>query len=257
MTHEISQFDLKHQPLSSGMRPNKNIWTDIGEAQVAYTMSGRAKVRITRKRDRVRRALLLAGVVVSAALAAIQQGWISIQQAELQQSAVTKFGWSIAEPIKSLAAQPASAFHLDAAPAARGKPAMPPQPEIRNVSVAQKGALPQQPIKAPEAVAAKPVVSQYLPANKPQAASTTATHTVAETTAATTAAVPPAYKAPAATSSVPNIPPITKAAPSGQEAASSSTADIPSTIETPPSRLIMTSRSAAVVPRILEPLPVQ
>lgn len=218
MTHEIGQFDgLKLQPLPSGGQSKRSAWTDIGEARVTHTIFGGAKVRITRKRDKVRRALLLAVVSASAALAAIQQGWISIQQAELQQTA-TKLGWSFAEPIKSLAIPPVSASLLDVAPAAKSKMTMPPQPETRNTS-AQKSTPPQQPIKAPETVAVKPATHQHLSAPRPQMAVSTATISPAATTATPSVHKPLAASSPAAnTSSIAKLPPSSMAATSGSEA---------------------------------------
>lgn len=232
MTQEIAQLDeLKLKPLSSGMRPKKCIQTDIGEVQVTRTIFGRAKVRIVRKIDRVRRSWLLTVMAVFTVLAATHQGWTSIQQARVQQSAVTKVGWSFAEPIKSLAAPPVSAALLDAVPETKNKPAARLQRETRNTFVAQKNTNTQQPIEAPEPVAVKPAVPQPLPEPKPQAvASTAAVRPVAATTpvpatipaAATTpvasittataaTTVPPAYKPLAASGTTTVTPSTTKA----------------------------------------------
>lgn len=263
MTHEIGQFnDLKLQPLSSGRQSKKNTWTDIGEAQITHTIFGKARVRITRKNDRVRRSLLFAVMTISAALAAIQQGWISIQQTELQQSAVTKLGWSFAEPIRSLAVPPVSASLMDATSAAKGKPVALPQPETRNAPIAQKSAPPQQPIKTPETVAAKLATPQPLSVSRPQAAApataarpVVATIPVAVTTPAATATTLPAYKPLAANSPAADTPPVAKI--SGQEIASGSTVDTPSVAKPPLSSLAATSSQATVAPQALEPLPSQ
>jgi hypothetical protein len=62
---------------------------EIGEAQIVHTIFGKAKVRIIRKHDKMRRTLWWAGVAGAAAIAAVvwQQGWFAPQQAESLQSA--------------------------------------------------------------------------------------------------------------------------------------------------------------------------
>ncbi len=84
MKQENSQLDIPdRQLLASSAQPS--VWTEIGEAQVTHTIFGRAKVRIIRKHDNVRRAMWLTAVVVIIAVAA-WQGWVAYQPSEPQQS---------------------------------------------------------------------------------------------------------------------------------------------------------------------------
>ena len=52
MQYDMGRFE---QPLVDETQPNAYEWTDIGEAEVAHSIFGRAKVRVYRKRDEVRR----------------------------------------------------------------------------------------------------------------------------------------------------------------------------------------------------------
>ena len=56
------------------------ILTDIGEAKITRSVFGRAKVRVIRKKDKKRRAWLLAALAVMAIATAAWQGWIAFQQ---------------------------------------------------------------------------------------------------------------------------------------------------------------------------------
>lgn len=246
MTQEIGQFDdLKHQLLITDTQPRKNTWTDIGEAQVTHTIFGRARVRIVRKGDYIRRTLLLAALAVLVAMAAIWQGWIATRQTEPQQSAVIEPALSGAAPLDAPATQSAPAPLRDIAPVVQNKPAMPLPAEIKNTATVQKSASPQLPIKAPEPVAAKPAIAQPLPTLKPQAA-----------TAATTA-VPPLHKPFAASSMATDAPAVTETARSEPPAASSPAADESTATETAPSGTPSASSPAAVATPVREPIPPQ
>jgi hypothetical protein len=63
------------------------VWTEIGEAEITYTMFGNAKVRIIRKQDKVRRTLWLTAIGGMVLAAMAWQVWFSAQQAEPKQSA--------------------------------------------------------------------------------------------------------------------------------------------------------------------------
>ncbi len=54
MSHEINQLDIPDRQLQASTAQSKaSTWTDIGEAQITYTIFGKAKVRIIRKHDNV------------------------------------------------------------------------------------------------------------------------------------------------------------------------------------------------------------
>ncbi|MBU1214832.1 MAG: hypothetical protein KKA63_06290 [Gammaproteobacteria bacterium] len=53
------QYDMERleQPLVDETQSKAHVWTDIGEAEVEYSIFGKAKVRVYRKRDEVRGAI--------------------------------------------------------------------------------------------------------------------------------------------------------------------------------------------------------
>jgi hypothetical protein len=61
-------------------------WTEIGQAEVVHTIFGKAKVRVIRKHDKMRRALYLLAIGVAFAIA--WEGWVLYQHVETQQEAV-------------------------------------------------------------------------------------------------------------------------------------------------------------------------
>lgn len=64
MSYKVRQLDFEDRPLLS--RQNESVWTDIGQAEVTYSLFGKAKVRIVRKHDRLRRNVLLSLAIVGA-----------------------------------------------------------------------------------------------------------------------------------------------------------------------------------------------
>lgn len=87
MSHEIGQLDIPDPRLrTSSASSRAGLWTEIGEAQVTHTLFGRAKVRIIRKHDKLRRALWLTAAVAVLAVTAWQT-WLATQQAAAPQSA--------------------------------------------------------------------------------------------------------------------------------------------------------------------------
>lgn len=90
MNQQNSEFEISGIQLrESKTQPRVSMSREIGEAQIVHTIFGKAKVRIIRKHDKMRRALWWAGVAGAAAIAAVawQQGWFAPQQTEPQQSA--------------------------------------------------------------------------------------------------------------------------------------------------------------------------
>lgn len=88
MSHEISKLDISDRQLQASAAQSKaGNWTDIGEAEITHTVFGRAKVRIIRKHDTARRALLLTATAAMVLAALVWQVWLTFQQAEPQRSA--------------------------------------------------------------------------------------------------------------------------------------------------------------------------
>jgi hypothetical protein len=54
MQYDMARFD---QPLVDETQPKAHVWTDIGDAEVEYSIFGNAKVRVYRQKDEVRGAL--------------------------------------------------------------------------------------------------------------------------------------------------------------------------------------------------------
>lgn len=67
MQYDMERFE---QPLVDETQPKAQVWTDIGDAEVEHSIFGKARVRVYRKRDEVRKALgwtlLCMGLVVGA-----------------------------------------------------------------------------------------------------------------------------------------------------------------------------------------------
>lgn len=83
MVNETSQYDIPDRLLrASSASPRADKRKDIGEAKIIYTISGRAKVRVIRERDRKVRAWLLAVLAVTALAAGSLEGWIAWQQSK-------------------------------------------------------------------------------------------------------------------------------------------------------------------------------
>lgn len=68
MQYDMGRFD---QPLVDETQPKAHAWTDIGEAEVEYSVFGNAKVRVYRKRDEVRGALSWMLATVSLVVGAV------------------------------------------------------------------------------------------------------------------------------------------------------------------------------------------
>lgn len=126
MSHENSQLDIAGRQLLTPASPS--VWTEIGEAEITHNIFGRAKVRIIRKHDNVRRALWLAAVVVIAAIA--WQGWIAFHPVDSTQSAdsLPHAGMDEREMARPFQPEPAPVV----TPPMESVPAAPVQPETIN-----------------------------------------------------------------------------------------------------------------------------
>ncbi len=81
MGHEISQFEIPNrQLLAAKTQPRSSAWTGIGEAKVTNSIFGKARVRVIRKQDKVRRTFFLAVLAVAVLVTAAWQGWNAWQQ---------------------------------------------------------------------------------------------------------------------------------------------------------------------------------
>jgi hypothetical protein len=174
MSHEINQLDIPDRQLQASTSQSKaSTWTDIGEAQITYTIFGKAKVRIIRKHDNARRTFLLTGTAVMVLAALAWQVWFTSQQTEPQQSA---------DPASTL-----SASELESAPSPT---------ELNQHSVPQQ----LTDLNGTGQLSEKPVTARPLIASKPQTAphaandSTSTNQTGMQQPVASTVATPPATR---------------------------------------------------------------
>jgi hypothetical protein len=162
MGREISQYDISdRQLLADKAQPKAGVWTDIGEAEITYTMFGRARVRLIREHDKISRGRWLTALVVTALVAAAWLGWVASQPTEPLPSAVLP--------------TPLSAAVQAAAPASQVESIL---PEATTAGSAP-GAL--QPLSGQKA--AEPTAAQPLIAIKPQTAPLATSDTAAKTQA--------------------------------------------------------------------------
>jgi hypothetical protein len=115
MSREINHAGTSDDRLPAGSADSRGCWTDIGEAQVTHTIFGRAKVRIIRRQDKVRRTLWLTATAAMALTVLAWQIWLP-SQAEPPHSA---------DPAAAL---DAGGMEAMSSPAEVGRPAIPQQP---------------------------------------------------------------------------------------------------------------------------------
>jgi hypothetical protein len=171
MSHEIGQLDIPDRRLwTTSAKPRTNVWTEIGEAQITHTIFGRAKVRIIRKHDNIRRALWLVTMAVATLLAAAAwQGRVANQQIEPLQSADPVL------PLISTVQESAPATQPEAIPmpapalSVKSEPVTPAPSAIDKPAISRQIA-PQQPqvLNGTGQMSAKPVPDKPLLASKPQ-----------------------------------------------------------------------------------------
>jgi hypothetical protein len=166
MWHEISQYDIPdRQLLATKAQSNMGRRKDLGEAKITHTIFGKARVRIIREQDKIRRARLLMALAVVALAAASWQGWIVMNR-------------TAPPPLSTRIQVSAPAFQPEYLPAAVApssvvnKPGMASQTGTITRTTDQKSATPQvRGLKVSEQIVAKPVASEPLVAGKPQTAS--------------------------------------------------------------------------------------
>jgi hypothetical protein len=174
MIHEISQLDIPDRQLLNNVRPN--VWTEIGEATITHTIFGRAKVRIVRKNDNVRRVLWLIAFVAVAIALAVWQGWFAPQESDQQPSADSLSSESVKEQVSAPALQNDNNAVPAAPLAVTTEPATQSPTEIdKPVIVHKREPQPTQGLTGAEHRAAKPVTSLPQPGmdqQKPMTAQT-------------------------------------------------------------------------------------
>lgn len=180
MTYEISQLDIPdRQLLPTAARSRTTLSTEIGEAIVTHTIFGRAKVRIIRKHDKMRRTLWLLALLGVAAATAAWQGWMTAQQADPLQTAEPPpaFGTTVQESVP--APQPEYLAQPAAMPPAESKQVALPQVATGDAPISRKPAQPgatgmppgnpadtqppSKPVQTKPAIVAKPRVLQPVP----------------------------------------------------------------------------------------------
>jgi hypothetical protein len=79
MSHNSGQLDISERlTMASNSQPKASEWTEIGQVEVIHTIFGKAKVRIIRKHDKMRRLIFLVASV--AVVIVLWEGWILFQR---------------------------------------------------------------------------------------------------------------------------------------------------------------------------------
>lgn len=162
MTHDVNQLDIPDRELLAGS-PRPSVWTEIGEAKIAYTIFGRAKVRIIRKHDNTRRILWLTGIVTIVAAAAVWQGLLTRHPDEPVQSEDLPTSARAKEKVSPPAFQSENIASPAIPPAARKEPDTQAQAEFDNAIVTKSGSEPVKDLQKNAPQTAKPVVAQPKP----------------------------------------------------------------------------------------------
>lgn len=189
MSHEIDQLDIPDRQLRvTSPQPRVSLSREIGEAVITHTIFGKARVRIIRKHDKLRRVLWWTVMLALAAVA--WQVWLALQaplpSAEPLSAAST-------ETQTSAPTFPVENILPPSAPLAMSsKTAAPPQTEIIKPALINKqsaphaaqvlGGIGQTPAK-PAVTQAQPIAPQPLGAIKPQAALLAASNSAAKSPA--------------------------------------------------------------------------
>jgi hypothetical protein len=170
MNHEFEQTEISAIQLrESKTQPKVSLSREIGVAEITHTIFGKAKVRIIRKHDKIRRKLMLAALLVAALAIAAWQSWLVSQQTEPLPGADPALALSAGAQEAAPASQSENIASLAIPPSAKIEPGTPPQAEINNPAINQKSALqPSSGLKGDEQMAAKPVEPRPLKATKSQ-----------------------------------------------------------------------------------------
>lgn len=162
MNHEFEQTEISAIQLrESKTQPKVSLSREIGVAEITHTIFGKAKVRIIRKHDKIRRKLMLTALLVAALAIAAWQSWLVSQQTEPLPGADPALALSAGAQEAAPASQPEHIVSLAIPPSAKSEPGTPSQAEINNPAINQKSApQPSSGLKGDEQIAAKPVESR-------------------------------------------------------------------------------------------------
>ena len=84
MGQDTGQIDISdRQLLTSSSQAKASEWTDIGQAEVFHTIFGKAKVRIVRKNDKMRRVLYWLAIIAIVSIAG--EAWFLFQRPGIDQ----------------------------------------------------------------------------------------------------------------------------------------------------------------------------
>ena len=164
MGQEITQYNISDRQLLA-TNAQASVWTDIGEAKVIHTIFGRAKIHVTREKDKNFRAGLLTALAVTAIAAAAWQGWITSQQTELLQNAAPPLPLSARIRVSPPDTQPEYVSSPTTSPSAENRFGMPVQ-TATNTTI--QNSAPPIGLRSTRRMAVKPDMAQPLIASKPQ-----------------------------------------------------------------------------------------
>ncbi len=230
MSDPISQPDIADRQLLAINAPRVGTWTEIGEAEVTYTIFGKAKVRIIRKNDKARRTRILLVALAGSILAVAAWRWVATQQTEPVQAS-PEAPQAVTAPVQvAPVTQPENIAPVQTA--VETQPVTMPAPAI-----SQKPAVAQQQsagLAADEQAVAKPA-----PARRPKAAATQGEGVSAESgtpkapaeKTSLSRATPPSQPAVPAVATPPSVKTVERPAASSAAAASPT---VPSTKEAAP-----------------------
>ena len=164
MQYDMARFE---QPLVDDTQPKAHVWTDIGDAEVEYSIFGNAKGRVYRQKDEVRGALRWTLLAMSLVIGAVWLISDASRQPEIVRVAPPKPAVEIAKPEPQIPVRVAPQIKPQVTPPiATTKPL----PQASSVPVAAKPLLRApvvvsgasapvvtKPAAAPVAVTAKPL----------------------------------------------------------------------------------------------------
>ena len=137
MSHDIDRLDIhERQRLVDDTQPRGNVWTDIGEAQVTHTIFGKARVRIHRRQDAVRRAGRWTILGIAVTVGAVWLAWISSQQPEITPATSPVPEAAPSVPVSMTQPEPVRAAEKLPTPVAEPRTILP--AEIAKSPIAQK-----------------------------------------------------------------------------------------------------------------------
>lgn len=143
MPHDIDRLDIQERQLLMGETQSRgSIWTDIGEAKVSHTIFGKARVRILRRQDAVRRAWRWTILGVAVAAGAVWLAWNVSQQPGISPATSPVPGAAQVVPVPMT--QPGLVREAEKLPTPAVKPGTMRPAELAKLPVAQKSPVVQR-----------------------------------------------------------------------------------------------------------------